>query len=204
MVKFWQVVAVLGGVLFITILYTMVQKSEDARETVIAGTEERLYSDGGSAVFTTNYGQFTVELDQANAPKTTANFVKLASAGFYNGQRFHRVIEGFMIQGGDPLSKDQTKRAFWGTGGPGYSFADEFGPGLSNVTGTISMANSGPNTNGSQFFINVTDNLHLDKRHAVFGKVTAGMDVVMKISQVETAPNSQPTEDVVIETVEIK
>lgn len=201
MVKFWQVVAVLGGVLFVVILYSMVQKSEDTRNEVIAGTEERLYSDASSATFVTNYGEFTLRLETEKAPRTTANFVKLAGEGFYDGQRFHRVIDGFMIQGGDPLSKEEGNRPYWGTGGPGYTFADEFGEGLSNVTGTISMANAGPNTNGSQFFINVNDNVFLDKKHAVFGSVTGGMDVVLKISQVETGPTDQPVQDVVIERV---
>ncbi len=205
MVKFWQVAAILGGILFIVILYSMVQKSEDTKETVIANTEERLYSDASTATFITNQGEFTLTLEVAKAPKTVANFVKLASEGFYDGQKFHRVIEGFMIQGGDPQSKEESLRARWGTGGPGYMFADEFGEGLSNVTGTISMANSGPNTNGSQFFVNVNDNLHLDGRHSVFGKVTSGLDVVMKISQVKTnSLNDQPLEDVILEKVVLK
>lgn len=182
----------------------MVQKSEDTRETVIAGTEERLYSDANTATFITNLGEFTLQLETAKAPKTVSNFVKLANAGFYDGQKFHRVIEGFMIQGGDPQSKEESLRARWGTGGPGYMFADEFGEGLSNVTGTISMANSGPNTNGSQFFVNVNDNLHLDGKHSVFGKVTSGMEVVMKISQVETMRGDQPLEDVVVEKVVLR
>jgi cyclophilin family peptidyl-prolyl cis-trans isomerase len=114
------------------------------------------------------------------------------------------VIEGFMIQGGDPLSKDVANKAMWGTGGPGYQFADEFGQGLSNVTGTISMANAGPNTNGSQFFVNTNDNVFLDGKHAVFGKVSSGMDVVMKISQLPTDQSDKPVQDVVIEKVEIK
>jgi peptidylprolyl isomerase/peptidyl-prolyl cis-trans isomerase A (cyclophilin A) len=109
-----------------------------------------------------------------------------------------------MIQGGDPLSKDAAKKAVWGTGGPGYTFADEFGEGLSNLTGTISMANAGPNTNGSQFFINVNDNVFLDKKHAVFGHVTSGMDVVMKIAATETDPGDRPTQDVIIEKVTVK
>jgi cyclophilin family peptidyl-prolyl cis-trans isomerase len=204
MVKFWQVVSVLGGVLFIVILYGMVQKSEETRANVIANTEERLYSDAGTATFITNHGQFTLELELEKAPRTVANFVKLAGEGFYNGQRFHRVIDGFMIQGGDPLSKEESKRAMWGTGGPGYMFADEFGEGLSNVVGTISMANAGPNTNGSQFFINVADNTFLNGKHAVFGKVTSGMDVVLKISGVETGPSDQPVSDVIIERIEVK
>jgi peptidylprolyl isomerase/peptidyl-prolyl cis-trans isomerase A (cyclophilin A) len=171
---------------------------------VIEGTEERLYSDGGTATFTTNLGQIVIDLENEKAPKTVTNFTKLAREGFYDGQRFHRVISGFMIQGGDPLSKDESKRPIWGTGGPGYTFADEFGQGLTNASGTISMANAGPNTNGSQFFINVADNSFLDGKHAVFGKVTEGMDIVLKISQVKTAQNDQPAEDVIIQSVQVK
>lgn len=182
----------------------MVKKSEDTRQTVVEGTEERLYSDGVTAVFKTNQGEFTIDLEVEKAPKTAANFIKLAREGFYDGQKFHRIIDGFMIQGGDPLSKDESKRPVWGTGGPGYTFADEFGPGLTNASGTISMANAGPNTNGSQFFINVADNSFLDGRHAVFGKVTSGMDVVLKVSKVQTGPNDQPAQDVILEKVEIK
>lgn len=204
MAKFWQVTAIVGGILFIIVLFSMVKKSEDTRQTVVDGTEDRLYSDGGTAVFTTNHGQFTIELETEKAPKTSANFTKLAREGFYDGQKFHRVIDGFMIQGGDPLSKEEGKRSIWGTGGPGYTFADEFGPGLVNATGTISMANAGPNTNGSQFFINVADNSFLNGKHAVFGKVTSGMDVVLKISKVQTGQNDQPAEDVVIERVEVR
>lgn len=204
MSNFWKTTAIVGGILFIVILYGMVQKSSDTRENVIEGTEERLYSDGGTATFTTNLGQIVIDLETEKSPKTVTNFTKLARDGFYDGQRFHRVISGFMIQGGDPLSKDESKRSMWGTGGPGYTFADEFGQGLTNASGTISMANAGPNTNGSQFFINVGDNSFLDGKHAVFGTVTAGMDIVLKISQVKTGPNDQPAEDVIIQRVEVK
>lgn len=204
MVKFWQIVAVLGGVLFIVILYNMVQKSEDVRNEVQASTNQTVYSDITTATVNTNYGDFTIQLESNKAPATVTNFVKLASEGFYDKQKFHRVIDGFMIQGGDPLSKDDTKKSAWGTGGPGYTFKDEFGEGLSNVTGTIAMANSGPNTNGSQFFINVNDNIFLDNKHAVFGKVISGMDVVMKISKVQTDPTDKPIKDVVIEKITIK
>jgi peptidylprolyl isomerase/peptidyl-prolyl cis-trans isomerase A (cyclophilin A) len=106
-----------------------------------------------------------------------------------------------MIQGGDPLTKDDSKQAMWGTGGPGYKFADEIVPGLSNVTGTISMANAGPNTNGSQFFINVADNTFLDGKHAVFGRVIEGMDVVMAISQAERNQRDVPVEPIVLQSV---
>jgi cyclophilin family peptidyl-prolyl cis-trans isomerase len=204
MTKFWQILAVSGAIVFLIILFYMTKTSTETRDTLIQKSETSLYSDINSATFTTNYGKFTVQLEREKAPLTTENFIKLAKAGFYDGQRFHRVIEDFMIQGGDPLSKDLSKKAYWGTGGPGYKFADEFGEGLSNVTGTISMANSGPDTNGSQFFINVNDNTFLDKKHAVFGEVTDGMDVVMTISKVSKNENDQPLQDVVIQKVEVK
>lgn len=215
--KFWQIGAVLGGVVVLILIFTLTGKSNTNNQTmnentqqVATTTEEQatttpvVESKGTTAVFTTNQGTFSLSLETEKAPKTVANFVKLAQEGFYNGQRFHRVIEGFMIQGGDPLSKDVANKAMWGTGGPGYKFADEFGQGLSNTVGTISMANAGPNTNGSQFFINTNDNVFLDGKHAVFGKVSSGMDVVMKLSQVSTDSSDKPVQDVVIEKVEIK
>ena len=214
--NFCQIGAILGGVLVLILIFTLTGKPQtnnqimnDNTQPVATTTEQVATSTGevaevSTAVFTTNQGTFTLSLETQKAPKTVENFVKLAQSGFYDGQRFHRVIEGFMIQGGDPLSKDVANKAMWGTGGPGYQFADEFGAGLSNVTGTISMANAGPNTNGSQFFINTNDNLFLDGKHAVFGKVVSGMDVVMKISQVDTDPSDKPVNDVIIERVEVK
>lgn len=156
------------------------------------------------ATLKTNYGDIVIAFDNANTPATVANFTKLASSGFYNGTKFHRVIAGFMIQGGDPLSKDDSKQSMWGTGGPGYQFADEIKPTNNNAKGTISMANAGPNTNGSQFFINVEDNFPLNGKHAVFGHVTSGYDIVEKISKVATTPNDRPVEPVVISSIEIK
>lgn len=136
------------------------------------------------AVIETDKGTIKLELYEQRAPNTTANFIKLAEEGFYNGVRFHRVIRGFMIQGGDPLSKDDSKRGAWGTGGPGYDIKDEFHPELKHDTeGILSMANSGPNTGGSQFFITEGPTPHLDGMHAVFGKVVEGMDVVLKTDQ---------------------
>jgi peptidylprolyl isomerase len=151
----------------------------------------------------TTMGNITIELFDEQTPKTAENFKKLASEGFYNGTRFHRVIEGFMIQGGDPLSKEENMRPRWGTGGPGYQFADEIKPENANVAGTISMANAGPNTNGSQFFINLGDNRYLDPKHTVFGRVVEGLDVVQAIGQTETGPSDQPIEDVVITAVSV-
>lgn len=155
-------------------------------------------------VLHTNKGDITLELFTSQAPITTGNFLKLAKAGFYDGVKFHRVIDGFMIQSGDPLTKDDTQAARWGTGGPGYTIQDEFAPGLSNVRGTISMANAGPNTGGSQFFINTVDNLFLDGKHSVFGHVTSGMEVVDAISKTKTGAGDRPVEPVIIKSVEVK
>lgn len=157
---------------------------------------------GRIVVFETSAGMFEVTLaDDMNV--TTDNFVKLIKHGLYDGTRFHRVIEGFMIQGGDPLSKDLSKARQWGTGGPGYTIKDEFGS-LQNVRGTIAMANAGPNTGGSQFFINVVDNLFLNGKHPVFGRVTKGMDVVDSIVRSETDAQDRPLKEVVIKKLSVK
>lgn len=158
------------------------------------------------AVFETNQGIFKIELYLDKAPITAGNFIKLAQSGFYDGTRFHRVITKFMIQGGDPLSKDTSKRSMWGTGDPGYAIKDEFGAGLRNDKGTIAMANSGPNTGGSQFFINVANNNFLDGKHPVFGKVIEGYDIVDKISTTKTtgAPDDRPLNDVIINKITIE
>jgi peptidylprolyl isomerase len=149
----------------------------------------------------TNMGDIVIKLDTTNTPNTVKNFVTLASKGFYNETRFHRVIAGFMIQGGDPQSADVAKKDVWGTGGPGYEFADEIKPTNKNERGTISMANAGPNTNGSQFFINVADNTFLNPKHTVFGTVTKGMDVVDKIAASKTDTRDRPLSDVIINKI---
>ena len=148
------------------------------------------------AKFKTNQGEFTIQLEMEKAPITAGNFTKLAKEGFYNGLTFHRVIENFMIQGGCPKGN--------GTGGPGYKIQDEFHPDLKNSKFTISMANAGPNTGGSQFFINVRDNFYLDNKHAVFGSVSEGSDIIMKISQTKTGFQDMPVEKVIIETITIE
>ena len=128
------------------------------------------------AVFTTSKGEIRIRLAAEGAPMTVANFVNLAQRGYYAGLKFHRVIDNFMVQGGDP---DGT-----GMGGPGYNFGDEFGPGLRHDSaGVLSMANAGPGTNGSQFFITHGPTPHLDGKHSVFGKVTSGQEVVDAIAQ---------------------
>jgi cyclophilin family peptidyl-prolyl cis-trans isomerase len=157
-----------------------------------------------NATLHTNMGDITIELLNKQVPNTVANFTKLAEQGFYDGVKFHRVIKGFIIQGGDPLTKDDSKMAMWGTGGPGYQFADELSVSNHNDVGTISMANAGPDTNGSQFFINTAANNFLDGNHTVFGKVTAGMDVVTKIENVKTVPGDRPVEAVVIKNITLK
>lgn len=155
------------------------------------------------ATLHTNKGDIVIELFE-ETPNTTSNFTKLANEGFYDETKFHRVIEGFMNQGGDPLSKDDSKQAMWGTGGPGYKFNDEITDSNNNDRGTISMANAGPNTNGSQFFINVADNNFLDTKHTVFGIVVSGMDVVDAINKVATDSNDRPTDPVVIKNITLE
>jgi len=165
---------------------------------------------GNIAKFETNYGNFEIELFLDESPITAGNFKKLIQEGFYDKTRFHRVIKDFMIQGGDPNSKDLSKVNLWGTGGSGRVIADEFISGLSNVRGTLSMANSGPNSGSSQFFINVVDNTFLDwdkqpaqSKHPVFAKVISGMDIVDKIVNVKTAQADRPAKEVLINKVSI-
>ena len=149
-----------------------------------------------TATLKTNHGDVTIDLFAAEAPVTVNNFAFLARENFYDGVIFHRVIDGFMIQGGDPTGT--------GTGGPGYRFQDEI---VSSLTfaeaGLLAMANAGPGTNGSQFFITVTPTPHLNGNHTIFGKVTDGYDVVLAISQVNTGPRDKPADDVVIESISI-
>jgi len=164
------------------------------------------------AQFVTSEGPFTVRLFDQEAPKTVENFVGLAEGTkewadprtnqkaktpYYDGLVFHRVIDGFMIQGGCPLGQ--------GIGGPGYKFADEFHPRLRHDrAGILSMANSGPNTNGGQFFITLGPTPHLDDRHSVFGEVVEGLDVVRRIGGTRTGPRDRPVSDIVIQTVTIE
>ena len=166
---------------------------------------------GTYAQFKTNHGEFVVKLFTELAPVTTGNFIGLAEGTkaftdpktrqeakrpFYDGLIFHRVIANFMIQGGDPLGT--------GTGGPGYRFQDEFSPKLRHdKPGMLSMANAGPGTNGSQFFITVVPTPHLNDRHTVFGEVVQGMDVVYTISKVAVGPSDRPVKPVVIEQLQI-
>lgn len=146
--------------------------------------------------FTTNKGVFVAQMFEEKAPQTTKNFIELTEKGFYNGIIFHRVIDGFMIQGGDPTGT--------GRGGPGYRIKDEFGEGLVHDSeGILSMANAGPNTGGSQFFITLVPTPWLNGHHAVFGKIIKGMDVVKEIGAVATNFQDRPLDPVVMEKVEV-
>lgn len=146
--------------------------------------------------FTTNKGVFVAEMFEDKAPLTTKNFIELTEKGFYDGIIFHRVIEDFMIQGGDPTGT--------GMGGPGYQIKDEFGPGLKHDDeGILSMANAGPNTGGSQFFITLAPTPWLNGHHAIFGKIVEGMSVVRLIGAVVTDFRDRPKEAVIMEKVEV-
>ena len=156
------------------------------------------------ATLVTNMGSLTVELFNQDSPKTVENFAKLAQSGFYDNTKFHRVIKDFMIQAGDPLSKDDSQSNLWGTGGPGYTFVDE----INNrklVRGSLAMANAGPNTNGSQFFIVTTEATPwLDGKHTNFGQVISGMDVIDKIESLATDSRDRPLEAVIIQKIELQ
>ena len=176
-----------------------------------AAQKEATVPTGVFAEFVTSEGNFTIRLFDQEAPKTVENFIGLAEGTkewtdprtnkkvkqpYYDGIIFHRVIKGFMIQGGDPLGQ--------GIGGPGYTFADEFHPKLRhNKPGILSMANRGPNTNGGQFFITLGPTPHLDDRHSVFGEVVEGLDVITKIGSTPTDARDRPLKDVVIKSVKI-
>ncbi len=161
--------------LIIVFAFTMIKKNKTNQDVLLE----------------TNMGNITIEMYN-DMPITTGNFEKLVGEGFYNGIIFHRVIKNFMIQGGDPTGT--------GMGGPGYTIKDEFTHkgGNKNYEGTIAMANSGPNTGGSQFFINLVNNDYLDSKHPAFGKVVDGMDVVEKIGSVQTDQNDRPIKNVTI------
>ncbi len=148
------------------------------------------------ATFDTTLGSFKIELFEEQAPETTGNFIKLAEDNYYDGLVFHRVINSFMVQGGCPQGT--------GTGGPGYNIADEFHPDLKHDSeGILSMANAGPNTGGSQFFITLDGTPWLDNRHAVFGRVTEGIEVVRTIGGAQTDSGDRPLEEITISTLTI-
>ena len=192
-------------ILILAVVLTSMLVAQDATK------QDKKMSNNPIVVLQTSKGNIEIELFLNESPITAGNFKELVESGFYDGTKFHRVIKDFMIQGGDPLTKNDSLMNRWGTGGPGYAIKDEFIRGLSNTRGTLSMANSGPNSGGSQFFINVGNNTFLDwdkapatSKHPVFGKVVVGMDVVDAIVLVKTAAQDRPAEAIVINKAYIK
>lgn len=180
-----------------TTMDTTTDTTDTAKLGAISEEKSDTQTENRIAVIETNMGTMEIELYEQRAPITTKNFIDLSEKGYYDGLKFHRVIEGFMIQGGDPNGD--------GSGGPGYSIEDEFHLELTHSkAGILSMANSGPNSGGSQFFITLAATSWLDGKHAVFGEVVKGEDVLKKIGNVETAPGDKPLEDIIMEKVTIK
>lgn len=179
------------------------KKSADVAEEPAAAEQTDYAKKYSAATLETNYGSIKLKFYAADAPMTVNNFLKLSESGFFDGTKFHRVIKGFMIQGGDPNSRSGVL-ATWGMGGPGYKFKDEFNS-HKLVKGSLAMANSGPNTNGSQFFI-VTSAATpwLDGKHTNFGEVVSGIDVVEQIESSKTGPGDRPLEDIVIKKVTLQ
>jgi peptidyl-prolyl cis-trans isomerase B (cyclophilin B) len=178
------------------------QKEQEQSSQEEQAQPEELINIYDSALVKTNFGNIKIKFHGDASPLTVNNFMSLAEKGFYNGTKFHRVIKGFMIQGGDPNSKNDD----WSThgfGGPGYNFKDEFNS-HKLVKGSLAMANSGPNTNGSQFFIVTADSTPwLDGKHTNFGEVVEGMDIVLKIEAVKVNENDHPIEDVIVNNIEL-
>jgi cyclophilin family peptidyl-prolyl cis-trans isomerase len=190
-------IIILGGIIGLAIYGRNHQETEPSPTVSVSTLKNNMHE----ITLTTTFGDIVFETYDADAPKTVENFVNLASKGFYDNLTFHRVIKGFMIQGGDPKGD--------GTGGPGYVFADELNPRTESyqkgyVAGTVAMANAGPNTNGSQFFIMHKD-MSLDPLYSIFGHVVRGQDVVDKIASVKTNPDTdRPLTPVVIKSVVVK
>lgn len=213
-----NILKILGVILLIIIIILIVPKSSKNKDdnrlgnyinnSIIENNNDKkdmdnnLDKENNIVVLHTNLGDISFELLK-DKPLTTNNFIKLAKEGFYNGVKFHRVIKDFMIQTGDPLSKDDMKESLWGTGGPGYKFNDELKGDEKYIIGTVAMANSGPNTNGSQFFI-MTSNTQLSPDYTVFGKVISGIGVAMKIQEVKTDMNDRPITPIIINSLELK
>ena len=182
--------------LAVMLILTMGCLTADNKSTENNGGTEKMAN--RVAVFETNKGTFEIELFEDKTPITTGNFIELAEKGFYNGVIFHRVIDGFMIQGGDPEGT--------GMGGPGYTIEDEFLPELTfDGEGILAMANTGrPHTGGSQFFGTLAETPWLNGKHTIFGKVVKGMDVVREIGHTQTGFQDRPVHDVVMEKVTIR
>ena len=171
--------------------YPIIEKEQQTPDNT---EEETIFMK--KAIIKTNMGSITIGLYDDKTPVTVENFIKLSKDGFYDNTIFHRVIKDFMIQGGDPKGD--------GTGGPGYSIPDEFDSSLTfSRTGLLAMANSGPDTGGSQFFITVIETPWLNNKHTIFGEVTEGYDLVEKISNVETGQDDRPVAQIVVESIQI-
>jgi len=198
MIKFSFIMLILIGILGCQGSETV---KDDSNQNEIKKEEEiKVSKEMTVAVINTNMGTIEIELFADQTPKTIENFVGLAEKGYYNGVIFHRVIADFMIQGGDPTGTGRGGNSLWGT-----PFADEIVPSLKHEEpGILSMANAGPNTNGSQFFITVVPTPWLDGKHTIFGKVISGMNVVYDISKVKTAAGDKPVNDVIMEKVTIE
>ena len=176
--------------------------SNNNKNNINNNSKEEMNKSTKIVTLETNVGNIEIELYADHAPKTVSNFLKLAESDFYNNTKFHRVIKGFMIQGGDPYTKGEDKSVY-GTGGPGYKFEDEAND-LPMVRGMLAMANSGPNTNGSQFFIiTAIETPWLVGKHTVFGKVISGMDIVDRIENSQTDQNDLPIIPIIINTINV-
>jgi cyclophilin family peptidyl-prolyl cis-trans isomerase len=207
MKKFINPSAVLFVILLvvITLLIGFATKSKPKTDFEVNNNlnQENIMNNNQIITLETSLGNIEIELLKDKAPKTVENFLKLATAGFYENTKFHRVIKGFMIQGGDPYTKGEDTSVY-GTGGPGYKFADEKND-EQMVRGVLAMANSGPNTNGSQFFIvTASETPWLTGKHTIFGKVISGMEVVDKIENSKTNENDLPLTPVIISKIIIK
>lgn len=197
----WFVGALIMAAVAVTIYFMQYANNEAG---VMESRDVSRAINASSAILNTTAGDIEIEFLAKEAPKTVANFIALSEKGFYDDTKFHRVIKDFMIQGGDPFSKDDTKITLWGTGGPGYMFADEK-TSVPLVRGIIAMANSGPNTNGSQFFIITAEATPwLDGKHTPFARVSSGMDVVDKIESSKTEEGDRPTESIAITKILLK
>ncbi|TSC72063.1 MAG: peptidyl-prolyl cis-trans isomerase B (cyclophilin B) [Parcubacteria group bacterium Gr01-1014_70] len=202
LITYIVIIGIIAAVIFLLSQQGVSFVPEEEKQTDTDGPGTVTLDKATLADIETSFGTVTVQLFPEDAPKTVENFVKLATSGFYNGTSFHRVIKGFMIQGGDPNSKDDD----WsddGQGGPGYSFDDEINT-HKLVRGALAMANSGPNTNGSQFFIvTAADTPWLDGKHTVFGRVVGGMEVVDTIEAANTNENDHPLENITVQRITV-
>lgn len=188
----------IGIALALILSYFILQNKTDTNTNIIKKNNMT------KARLKTNKGDIVIEF-RNDKPLTVSKIKDLIENGTYNGTRFHRIIKDFMIQGGDPLSKDKSNVNMWGTGGPGYKFNDEFAAGDSLTRGVVAMANSGPNTNGSQFFIiTAASTPWLVGHHTPFAMVITGMDIVETIQNVQTGPGDRPVEDVIVESVTLE